>query len=395
MVSPSVVEPGSRQVHVVLGVKFSRGPPGWSREQGNLSPNPTANLAGAERLAVNTDNRPGRHRAPGGYSPLGELQSIARASAQPAIKGAAVVAAAGGLVATISAPASADTITESAPVAAAPVRVPKAAATVGPDATTSPPPAASTALSSIGYVASAPKKAAKPKPIVIKDVVIEKARKEAAEKARREAAEKARKAAAAKEAAAQARRQAAARKAAEKARKEAAAKRAAAEKARKSAERASRTSSRTGTTKSTYKPKTSLNKTTSKTATSKKTTVRATTGKRSSYNWATRGQCTWGALNKWYQSEGYYPGGWTGNAMEWAWGAANAGYTVSSTPRTRSIVVLQPGVHGSSRVGHVGWVTGVSGNKVTMIEMNALAGAYNYNTRTVTHTSGMKYIYAP
>ena len=81
--------------------------------------------------------------------------------------------------------------------------------------------------------------------------------------------------------------------------------------------------------------------------------------------------------------------------MAWAWGAANAGYTVSSTPRTRSIVVMQPGVHGSSSVGHVGWVTRVSGNKVTMIEMNALAGPYNYNTRTVTHQSGMKYIYAP
>jgi len=280
-------------------------------------------------------------------------------------------------------------------VAAAPVRAPKAPALVGPDATPSPAPAASTALSSIGYVASAPKKAAKPKPIVIKDVVVEKARKEAAEKARREAAAKkaaaaakARKEAAAKKAAAE--RAAAERAAAQKARKDAAAKKAAAEKARKAAQRASRTSTRTSTTKSTYKPKTTLN-----TTTAKKTTARATTGKRSSHNWATPGQCTWGALNKWYQSEGYYPGGWTGNAMAWAWGAANAGYTVSSTPRTRSIVVMQPGVHGSSSVGHVAWVTRVSGNKVTIIEMNALAGPYNYNTRTVTHQSGMKYIYAP
>ena len=116
---------------------------------------------------------------------------------------------------------------------------------------------------------------------------------------------------------------------------------------------------------------------------------------RASSNWATDGQCTWGALNKWYQSEGYYPGGWTGNAMEWAWGAANAGYTVSGTPRTRSILVMQPGVHGSSSVGHVAWVTAVNGNEVTIIEMNALAGPYNYNTRTLTDISGMKYIYAP
>jgi len=202
---------------------------------------------------VNIDHRPGRHRAPAGYSPLGELTGIARASAQPAIKGAAVVAAAGGLVATLSAPASAESMSEGAPVAAAPVRPPKSAVAVGPDATTSPAPAASTALTSIGYVASAPKKAAKPKPIVIKDVVVEKARKEAAEKARREAAEKARREAAAKKAAAeQARREAlvqARKEAAERARKEAAAKKAAAEKARKAAQRASRAASRTTTTK--------------------------------------------------------------------------------------------------------------------------------------------------
>ena len=116
---------------------------------------------------------------------------------------------------------------------------------------------------------------------------------------------------------------------------------------------------------------------------------------RSAYNWATEGQCTWGALAKWHASEGYYPGGWTGNAMEWASGAANAGYTVTGTPRTRSILVMQPGVHGSSGVGHVAWVTGVNGNEVTIIEMNALAGAYNYNTRTLTDGPGMRYIYAP
>ena len=297
---------------------------------------------------MNTDYRPGRHRTPGGYSPLGELKSIARESAQPAMKGAAVVAAAGGLVATLSAPASAETVTDTSAVVAAPkVATPKAAAAIGPDAATAPSLAVAPALSSIGYAAPVPKKAAaKPKPIVIKDVVVEKA--EAAKKA---AAEKARKEAAAKEAA-----------------------------RRQAAERASRDSSRTSLTTPTY---------------TEKSTVNGTTGKKSSYNWATAGQCTWGALNKWYQSEGYYPGGWTGNAMEWAWGAANAGYTVSGTPRTRSILVMQPGVHGSSSVGHVAWVTAVNGNEVTIIEMNALAGAYNYNTRTLTDTSGMKYIYAP
>jgi surface antigen len=81
--------------------------------------------------------------------------------------------------------------------------------------------------------------------------------------------------------------------------------------------------------------------------------------------------------------------------MVWDTGAAAAGYTVSGTPRTRSILVMEPGVHGSSSVGHVAWVTAVNGNEVTIIEMNALAGPYNYNTRTLTDIAGMRYIYAP
>ncbi len=284
---------------------------------------------------MNPDIRPGRHRAPGGHSPLTELKSLARESAQPVMKGAAVVAAAGGLVATFANPASAETVsnTSAQPVAAAAAVAPKAAAAVGPNAAPISV-AASTALSSIGFQAAAapaPSQAA-PKPIVITDVKLAEAR-QAAEKA--------------------------------------AAKKAAAERSA-ATQRASRDTTRTSTA-----------------------TRTATQGQRSSHNWATAGQCTWGALNKWYQSEGYYPGGWTGNAMVWASGAASAGYTVSSTPRTRSILVMQPGVHGSSSVGHVAWVTRVSGNQVTVIEMNALAGPYNYNTRTLTQTSGMKYIYAP
>lgn len=288
---------------------------------------------------MKTDNRPGRHRAPGGHNPLEELKAIARESAQPAMKGAAVVAAAGGLVASFAGPASAETVTETASTAAAAaVAAPKAVAAVGPAAGTVASVAPVQALGAIGFVAAPATKAPVAKPIVIKDVTVETAlAKAAAEKA-------------------------------------AAAKKAAAERAAK--ERASRDSVRT----STY---------------TRKTTVNATSGMRSSYNWATKGQCTWGALDKWYQSEGYYPGGWTGNAMVWGSGAASAGYTVSGTPRTRSIVVMQPGVHGSSSVGHVAWVTAVNGNQVTIVEMNALAGPYNYNTRTVTDISGMKYIYAP
>ena len=125
------------------------------------------------------------------------------------------------------------------------------------------------------------------------------------------------------------------------------------------------------------------------------TSVRATLGKTSGYNWATPGQCTWGAQIKWKQATGSYLGGFYGNALTWGYRAANAGYSVGTTPRARSVVVMQPGVHGSSYAGHVAWVTRVSGNKVTYVEMNGSAGPYNWSTRTVSHTGGMQYIYAP
>jgi surface antigen len=288
---------------------------------------------------VKNENIRGRHRAPGRHNPLNELKLLARESAQPAMKGAAVVAATGGLVATFANPASADTGSSGEVVAAgaeaAPAAASAAPAAVAPATTTVSAPSA---LTKIGFApavqqAIAQKTVAKPR--VIEDITVKQARAAAARKA--------------------------------------------------AAARASRDLTRRTLTTSTSSTKSSSN-----------TSVpRASSGIRSSHNWATPGQCTWGALNKWYASEGYYPGGWTGNALTWASGAASAGYTVSGTPRTRSIIVMQPGVYGSSSAGHVGWVTRVSGSQVTFIEMNALAGPYNYNTRTITDISGIRYIYAP
>ena len=294
---------------------------------------------------MSNENIRGRHRAPGRHNPLNELKLLARESAQPAMKGAAVVAATGGLVASFANSASAETVSNPSSVSANVANIgtaPQAAteaspAVVGPATTAAP--AAASALATIGFSAQpqaaiAARKGPS-KPVVIEDILV------MAERA-------------------------------------AAARKAAAAKASRDLTRSSLTSS------------TSVRKSTTNTS-----TPSASSGTRSSYNWATPGQCTWGALAMWYKSEGYYPGGWTGNAMVWDTGAAAAGYTVSGTPRTRSIVVMEPGVNGSSSVGHVAWVTGVSGNQVTIIEMNALAGPYNYNTRTVTDGPGMKYIYAP
>jgi surface antigen len=253
------------------------------------------------------------------------------------MKTVVTVAAAGGLIATVAAPANAETRSHAGEASGVTAQ-PAPAAAAGPAKSVI---AAGDALTAIGYKPAAPKKA---EPAVIEDVVVKTERAEAKKKAEARAA---------------------------------AAKRA--EQAR-----ASRSTTRTTLTAQTYAAKGATN------------APSGAQGARSGHNWATAGQCTWGALDQWYKSEGYYPGGWTGNARTWASGAANAGYTVTSTPRVRSIVVLQPGVHGSSSsAGHVAWVTAVNGNQVTVVEMNALAGAYNYNTRTLTHVGGMQYIYAP
>ncbi|MEO5743325.1 MAG: C40 family peptidase [Terracoccus sp.] len=143
---------------------------------------------------------PGRHRAPGRFNPLAELTLIAKESAQPAVKGAAIVAASGGLAASFAAPSfAADN--GSALFAAAGTTVAGSAA-VGPVAATTAQGA--TALSSVGYVAPA---AARPvAPIVIEDILVKTQRAEAAakvaakakaeaaarSKARAQAAEKAR-----------------------------------------------------------------------------------------------------------------------------------------------------------------------------------------------------------
>ncbi|WP_323098083.1 C40 family peptidase [Intrasporangium sp. YIM S08009] len=123
-------------------------------------------------------NVTGRHRAPGRFNAIAELKLIAKESAQPAVKGAAIVAASGGLVATFAGPASAaDGSSTAAP------------SVVGPQVGTLK---ATNALSSIGYAKPAAKQATV-KPVVIKDVKLEKERAaaKAAEDARQQAADRA------------------------------------------------------------------------------------------------------------------------------------------------------------------------------------------------------------
>jgi peptidoglycan DL-endopeptidase CwlO len=136
-------------------------------------------------------NVPGRHRAPGRFSAMSELKTIAKESAQPAVKGAAIVAASGGLVASFAGTANA--AEGSGPAVAAEAAAATAPAVVGPQAGTV---AAPSALSSIGFVAKPASTTTAVKPIVIKDVQVETQRQEA--KAAKAAQAKAAKAAQAK-----------------------------------------------------------------------------------------------------------------------------------------------------------------------------------------------------
>lgn len=348
---------------------------------------------------------PGRHRAPGQHKPLNELRVIARESGQPAFKGLLIIAAAGGLVASFATAAGAETQIS---VTGDTVVAPAMGSVVGPDVVNPHP---TSALAAIGFT---PLTTAQPavatvkpavKPLVIEDITVKQRRAElarqravAAAKGEAEAQARAARAEAARAQAARAEAiRAGARDRAEAQQQAAARKRALArqEAARPKSQLTwprQTTSQRTSRTTT----RNSLSTSTSVTTSSKSpTTPTASRGAQSSRNWATRGQCTWGALAKWKASEGYYPSGWTGNASSWGWAAQGAGYTVGSTPRTRSFVVMQPGVHGSSSAGHVAWVTSVDGNTITVVEMNALAGPFNFNTRTLTHLRGMRYIYAP
>ena len=68
---------------------------------------------------------------------------------------------------------------------------------------------------------------------------------------------------------------------------------------------------------------------------------------------------------------------WRGNANMWATNARKAGATVNRTPAVGAIIQTN-----ESRWGHVGYITGVNGSKVTFTEWN-YAGLYVKTTRTL------------
>jgi surface antigen len=125
-----------------------------------------------------------------------------------------------------------------------------------------------------------------------------------------------------------------------------------------------------------------------------------TIGRTLASNSGVPGQCVWWAINEFHQFDGMYPdmldpAANNGNAMYLATNAAYNGWAVSSTPRVNSIAVFQPGVNGAGSVGHVAWVTSVSGPYITVSEMNFTNGPGKTDNRTLIPASSVRYILAP
>ncbi|WP_374929070.1 CHAP domain-containing protein [Kytococcus sedentarius] len=124
--------------------------------------------------------------------------------------------------------------------------------------------------------------------------------------------------------------------------------------------------------------------------------LQAPTASAASYNTAPKGQCTWGAKDRFNARYGFYPDVY-GNAKDWHDSAIAGGYTVDMNAVPHSIVVFQPGVHGANpRYGHVGWVASVDiaadGSRSLLIKEMNWDGDGAWHWRRVDDVVGMSYI---
>ncbi|HJV64841.1 MAG TPA: CHAP domain-containing protein [Geomonas sp.] len=121
-------------------------------------------------------------------------------------------------------------------------------------------------------------------------------------------------------------------------------------------------------------------------------------GNLSGNNGFIEGQCTWFVAEKAKDVWGVkIP--WRGNAGAWYDNAKNSGFRVGIKPAKNSIIVFKaiPGVAAEKGgVGHVGWVTNVNGDRVSIEEMNYTNGPYKTDSRTVSAGNNLirGYIYA-
>lgn len=114
------------------------------------------------------------------------------------------------------------------------------------------------------------------------------------------------------------------------------------------------------------------------------------------WNWGAPKYCTWGALDQWKRYAGYYPK-WGGNAAQWPTNAARYGWSVTSVPMPKAMVVTS-----TTGAGHVGWVNSVSVSssgavRLSVTEMNydGTASAATGHVRTKSYTTSSAYRYVP
>lgn len=106
------------------------------------------------------------------------------------------------------------------------------------------------------------------------------------------------------------------------------------------------------------------------------------------------GQCTYGADAL---LGGDVPN-WWGNAVDWFANAQAQGLPTGSTPAVGALIVygsnVNIGGYMTGYQGHVGVVQSIQGSDVVVKEMNGTSGAWNYDVRTSSSTSGVRgYIY--
>lgn len=105
------------------------------------------------------------------------------------------------------------------------------------------------------------------------------------------------------------------------------------------------------------------------------------------------GQCTYWADLRYHELSGYWVS-WSGDAWQWSYGASNAGWHVSTTPRIHSIVVMQPGVDGAGGVGHVAIVESINADGSIHVS-NYNWGSPVYSELDFPVVSGMTFVWHP
>lgn len=83
------------------------------------------------------------------------------------------------------------------------------------------------------------------------------------------------------------------------------------------------------------------------------------------------GQCTWGV-----KEVASWVGNYWGNANQWLYSAAAAGFRTGSTPQVGAVAVWTGGYY-----GHVGVVTAVNGSQIQVVESNYAGNQYVGNFR--------------